>query len=92
MACAQVEALRVGLEFGAKMFINSMMEQYAITNSGGNRVKPAKLVKTDLVKVTLDLCSVSDICGHSLSYPKAVSAFPGIPGPKVSESGHLRKQ
>eukprot|EP00904_Undaria_pinnatifida_P013994 jgi/Undpi1/9725/HiC_scaffold_27.g12181.m1 len=67
----EVEALRVGLEFGAKMFINSMMEQYAITNSGGNRVKPAKLVKTDLVKVTLDLCSVSDICGHSLSYPKA---------------------
>ena len=41
VACARVEALRVGLEFGAKMFINSMMEQYAIANSGGDRVKPA---------------------------------------------------
>ena len=81
VAHARVEALRVAFEFGAEMLNSLVIEHYAIANSWGNRARLAESVRKDMLKFTMNLRAVSDICGHSCVYPPAVSAFPAIAEP-----------
>lgn len=80
VARAHVEALRVAFEFGTKMLNNHVMKHSDIVKSRGNRNRLAELVKTDLVKFTLDVRFVSDIFGNIWAYLPAMSVFPYTPG------------
>ena len=81
VARARVDALRAAFDNGARMLHDHVMEHFAVANLRGNRARLADLVKKDLKKLTLDVRTVSDLCGHSWAYPPAVGAFPAIPRP-----------
>ena len=47
------------------MLHDHVLEHFVIANLYGNPARLADLVKKDLEKFTLDLRTVSDLCGHS---------------------------
>ncbi|MEP5246264.1 MAG: hypothetical protein ABJ111_04305, partial [Alphaproteobacteria bacterium] len=66
---------------GTTILNDHVMEHFAVADRPANQARLAALVAKNLETFTLDLCGVSDSCGHAWAYPPPVESFLSIPGP-----------